>query len=181
VEFEARQGYFLPHWRSSHATYHVVFRQADSLPSSVLLEFRSKFAEDELPEEVAKYLDAGYGSCACRDNRCAEEVQSAIMFFDGSRYDLIAWAVMPNHTHAVVRPFKGYELSDITHSWKSFSANRINRILGRTGTLWHKESFDRIIRDKEEFEVVVRYVLDNPRKARLRHWRWCGAKRSREH
>lgn len=176
MDFDARQGYFLPHWRAPNAIYHVIFRQADSLPDHVLLQLREQNEEVDLPEKIATYLDAGHGSCVCLDPRCADIVEGALKFFDGARYDLVAWAVMPNHTHAVLRPLAGIDLSKITHSWKSYTSNEINRTLAMSGTLWHKESFDRIIRDQHEFEETIRYVLDNPKVAGLGGWRWCGAK-----
>jgi putative transposase len=33
-------------------------------------------------------------------------------------------------------------LDRIVHSWKSYSAHRANRILGRSGTFWHRDYFD---------------------------------------
>ncbi len=73
------------------------------------------------------------------------EVAAALAHFQATRYLLREWVIMPNHVHAVVTPLAGYELSDILHSWKSYSAHQINQQLGRTGQLWQKESFDHIL------------------------------------
>ncbi len=72
---------------------------------------------------------------------------------------------MPNHVHALVQPFT--ELGEIEHSIKSYTANKINKFLNRSGTLWQKEVFDRYIRDFEHYERTVAYIENNPVKARL--------------
>lgn len=109
-----------------------------------------------------------------RDPRIADIVQNALLHFDGERYDLLAWCVMPNHVHVVVRPKDGHALPDILHSWKSFSSSQINRVLEKSGSVWMRESFDRIIRDANHLANAVKYVMDNPKQASLGNWRWCG-------
>jgi REP element-mobilizing transposase RayT len=88
---------------------------------------------------------------------------------------LQAWAVMPNHVHAVFTPQKPFHLANIVHSWKSYSAVQANRILGRQGSFWQREYYDHLVRDDTDFDRIVRYVLDNPRKAGLLDWRWVGS------
>jgi REP element-mobilizing transposase RayT len=102
----------------------------------------------------------------------AEVVAGALRHFDGVRYKLYAWCVMPNHVHVVFLPFEGFSLSDIVHSWKSFSAQRINSSWGRRGTLWQREYYDHLIRNGEQFSRAVRYVAENPERARLKEWKW---------
>jgi len=194
-EIEKRQGSYLPHWTADGAMYSVTFRLADSLPRGVLEGFlrereaimkraeaagRCLTAQEEqrleqlFSEKVERFLDAGYGACVLRDDRVALLVRDAMAHFDGERYDVLAWCVMPNHVHVVVRPRAGHDLSDILHSWKSFTGNRINRLLGRRGVLWQPESFDHLIRDGEDFEHTAAYVLGNPEAAGLQDWRWRG-------
>lgn len=55
---------------------------------------------------------------------------------------------MPNHVHALVEILPGWPLGDFVHSWKSFTANEINRALQRTGHVWQAEYFDRFVRDQ---------------------------------
>lgn len=74
---------------------------------------------------------------------------------------------MPNHVHALLTPCAGYELSGILQSLKSYTANEANKMLARHGKLWQQESFDRYIRDSKHFVSVVRYIENNPVKARL--------------
>ncbi|WP_373868006.1 transposase [Reyranella soli] len=74
---------------------------------------------------------------------------------------------MPNHVHVVVEPGDGNRLGDIVHSWKSYSANRANTILGRTGPFWHKDFFDRFVRDEGHLARTIDYVENNPVKLGL--------------
>ncbi len=69
---------------------------------------------------------------------------------------------MPNHVHVVVAPWNEHTLPTILHSWKSFTSNSINRLLGRSGAFWERESFDHLIRNLRSFEKFVNYTVDNP-------------------
>jgi REP element-mobilizing transposase RayT len=108
-----------------------------------------------------------------RDNRVASLVTKTLHHFDGQRYSLAAWCVMPNPVHVVVHPFAGItttaetavpqtELPDILHSWKSFTAKEANKLLRRSGHFWQAEYYDHLIRNEADFRHAVRYVLDNP-------------------
>ncbi|MCC6321347.1 MAG: transposase [Phycisphaerales bacterium] len=194
---DKRHGAYLPHWTRDGATYSATFRLVDSLPVSVLagyvqeregivaraaangreLSALERARLDELhSERIEAYLDSGAGACWLRDERVAELVQGALMHFEGVRYEVFAWCVMPNHVHAVFRPREGFGLSAILHSWKGFTSSEANKLLGRTGAFWQPESYDHLIRDEEEFAHAVRYVLENPAKAGLRDWQWVGCR-----
>jgi 5-methyltetrahydrofolate--homocysteine methyltransferase len=189
----------LPHWYRDGATYAVTFRLEDSFPKSVLvtyakekeeLKLRISLAEKEGDESLAKdlrkaldklyrerienVLDAGLGESWMKDARIAEIVAGAITHFAGERYDLGAWCVMPNHVHMILAPKEGESLAEILHSIKRFSAREANKILGREGSFWQKESYDHIIRDGEEFAAQTRYVLGNPEAAGLVNWEFLG-------
>jgi len=190
-----RQGAYLPHWTTEGATYAVTFRLADSLPQKVLESWLSErenivktaqqrgrpLSEQEEKrlqrlhsEKVERYLDAGHGACWMKDERIAEIVAKALKHFDGDRYDLLAWCVMPNHVHMVVRSRPENELPDILHSWKSFSAKEANKVLGRRGEFWQPEYYDHLIRDEKDFAHSMEYVLSNPEAAGLKGWKWVG-------
>ena len=92
----------------------------------------------------------------------------ALESYNGVRYNLGAWVVMPNHVHVVVRPEPGVgELDAITRSWKGYTARKINAVEGRPGRFWQGESYDSIIRDAEHLYRVVQYIGNNPGKAGL--------------
>ena len=92
---------------------------------------------------------------------------------------------MPNHVHAVLWPMTNHTVSQITQSWKRFTAREANKLLGRTGQpFWQPESFDHWIRNDEEHARCCSYVVDNPVKAKLcgtpEDWRWSSAWRERQ-
>jgi REP element-mobilizing transposase RayT len=196
---KVRQGARLPHGTRQGATYAVTFRLADSLPKSVLeswtferqdiirtakqmgrpLTSHEKLRlEKVFAEKVEKYLDEGLGASLMRDSRIASIVANALTFFDGTRYDLLAWCVMPNHVHVALRPLGGHDLPGILHSWKSHTAKEINKLLGSRGQVWETEYYDHMIRDERDLQAQVDYVLANPRRAGLEDWKWVGVARA---
>ena len=94
-------------------------------------------------------------------------ILDAIRHWHGTRIDLDAAVVMPNHVHLLFRVAPGSSLAQVLHSIKSYSANRINKLLRRSGTLWMDESFDHIVRDGPGYEEKMGYILFNPVKAGL--------------
>jgi REP element-mobilizing transposase RayT len=92
----------------------------------------------------------------------------ALHHFNGQRYTLIAFVVMNDHVHVMTRPMNGRSLESLTHSWKSYTANQMQRLTERSGQIWQAESFDRIPRGEEEFRRLVVYMRENPRK----RWPW---------
>ncbi len=192
---DKRQGRYLPHWSKEGATYAVTFRLTDAVPSKVSESWRlerkiiieraqhegrslTNVERIELhrlhSEKIESFLDSGHGECLLREPHLAEIVHNALKHFNGERYELIAWAVMPNHVHAILKPFTGYELPKIVHSWKSFTSKQINQQLDRQGILWMDEYYDHLIRNEEDFRNQVGYVFANPEKAGLHKWPWCG-------
>ncbi len=120
----------------------------------------------QLPESaymVTWRLRAGAAPLADEER---ELVAKALLHFDGDRYVLSAWVVMPDHVHAIALPLPPHTLSQILHTWKSFTANRLQRLFARTGSVWQDESYDHLIRDQRDYEQKARYVLENP----LRRW-----------
>jgi REP element-mobilizing transposase RayT len=191
----------LPHLKKEGGTYFVTFRQAGTLPKEVLLRFKQEretilhqamaakrpltwHEEEELfrwySNRVDKYLDAGHGVCYLRNPDLAGLVSDALRFFDGQRYELRAWVVMPNHAHVVVWPIPGHTMSDILHSWKSFTSHEINkRLPTKVVPLWQGESYEHLIRDDEDLHRCCLYTLMNPVNAhlctRLEDWQWSSA------
>jgi REP element-mobilizing transposase RayT len=175
----------------------MTYRCADSLPANVLSQLaaerdaieRSLITGTRPPNateaatisklygfRLDSYLDRGYGACSLRDERVAHAVLENWMHFDTLRYQLFAWCVMPNHVHLVLRVFEGITIDRLFHSWKSYTSNVANRILGREGPFWQREYHDRIIRDEREFADTVAYVVRNPDSVGLAPWPFVGAK-----
>lgn len=120
-----------------------------------------------LQRRIERYLDQGYGEAFLKVPEVAKMVQDSLLKFDGSRYRLYSWVVMPNHVHCLMTRSEEYELSDILHSLKSFTSHEANKILNRHGQFWIEDYFDRYIRDQQHFERTVQYIENNPVKAGL--------------
>jgi len=191
----------LPHLKREGSVYFVTFRLADSLPACAIARLKHSrkavleqaraarspltwHAEQQLLawycDKVEALLDAGVGACWLSKPEIAALVTGAIRHFEGIRYELHAWVVMPNHVHAIVWPLPGNTLSGILHSWKSFTSRQANKVLHRIGKdFWQAESFDHWIRDDEERNRLVAYVENNPVKAGFcrspQDWDWSSA------
>ena len=176
----------LPQWEQQRVTYFVTFRLADAVPQSVLqrwkeeLETWQKFHPEpwnavtkyqyqkRFQDDREQWLDQGHGECLLKNAEVSAIVVDSLRHFEGRRYVLDAFVVMPNHIHVLVQPAKDESLSDILHSWKSLSAKEINRSLGRTDPVWQEESYDRIVRDLEALAYYRDYISRNPENAKLR-------------
>ena len=130
-------------------------------------EQEAEYAE-QFAERFHRWLDDGTGECWLRQPEASGIVEEALKFFDGQRYWLGHFVVMPNHVHCLVRPIGENTLSEILHSWKSFTAKKINAAVGREGGLWQNESFDCIVRDGAALDRFSAYVQENPTQARLK-------------
>ena len=177
---------YLPHFDGGEITQFVTFTLWDSVPHVVLRKWHDELAmlekmkrEIEWKRRIEIYIDCGEGHAWFKNPILADLVQNALMYFHGQRYLLHAWVIMPNHVHAMFTLLQGFSLESILHSWKSFTANEANKILGKQGEFWYPESFDRYIRDSEHYNRVKKYIEDNPPKAKLclhpTTWRWNSA------
>ena len=192
----------LPHIKREGASYFVTFRLVGTLPAEVLSQLKQE-RETIIAQAVAAnrpltwheqeglfrwyssrvdgHLDAGHGECWLRRPEIAKIVTDALRFHAGNRFDLLAWVVMPNHVHAVVRPLPGFSLSQILKSWKGFSAREANRLLKRQGEFWQSESYDHLIRDDDDLRRCCHYTTMNPVNARLcaqqEDWQWSSVYR----
>ena len=171
----------LPHWTQEKVIYFVTFRLSDSLPVQKLEALNEEktrwLATNPLPHNdrqikeyhrnfsrrIHDWLDAGYGSCLLARPEIRRIKDGALNFFDGKRYALGEYIVMPNHVHVLVEPLGNHKLGEILHSWKSYSAKEINKIIGSHGSVWHRESFDRIMRSPAHLTRIEEYIRDNPK------------------
>src|SRR4051794_11782898 len=176
---------YLPHLDSESDTQAVTFRLFDAVPQSVIDNWNAQLVSNpnpdaELRKLIEKYSDAGYGSCYLRNLSVASMIQDLLLHFDGIRYRMHSWVVMPNHVHLLFTPREGYSLKQIMHTIKSYTSSEANKLLGRSGSFWMREYFDRFVRNERHFNNAVRYVEQNPVKAGLcrkaEEWQWSSAR-----
>ena len=175
----------LPHWQQEGAVYFITFRLADAIPARLRTQWEgerdawlkvhpepwSTETEREYHKRfsgaIERWLDAGHGSCVLRRKECAQIVAETLRHFEGERVVLISSVVMPNHVHALFVQNPEWPLEKLIRSWKGFTARKINSLLGRSGSLWQRDYFDRLVRDEKHFANCVRYICRNPDKAQL--------------
>ena len=199
---------YLPHYDGGSIIQHVTVHLGDSLPKSAIEQIERSL--EGLPDERRKierrkrlheWVDAGHGSCILRHPDIADMAQSTFLHFNDMRYRLHAWVVMPNHTHVLFQPINDWPLSKIVASWKKFTARKIgdylrvaNQEIGGPGNAglptgikklspgWHREYWDRYIRNERHYAQAVAYIHDNPVTAGLvecaEAWPWSSAAKS---
>jgi putative transposase len=187
---------YLPHCDHPGLLQSITYHLADSLPAATLRQMDAELRtlppgprDTERRRRVEAWLDACHGSCVLRQAEAAACVVDTWRHFAGERYDLIAWVVMPNHVHVLVRVYEGVPLAKIVQSWKSYTGRRIRAMMEeclagarrpQIEGVWMREYWDRYIRNERHFQMVVNYIHQNPVKARLvvraTDWTWSSAR-----
>ena len=186
-----------PHWSQDGTVVFITFRTHDSIPREVIerwdrekrawlqarglevakswsdslallsnkerAEFQKQF--DRCRED---FLDTCHGRCLLRKPELAQIVADALLHFDGLRYTMGDFVVMPNHVHLLASFFSAQSMKEQCDSWLHYTANRINRLLGERGKFWQQEPFDHLVRSPEQYDYLRKYIAENPKKARLR-------------
>ena len=188
----------LPHWYQPGVTYFITFRTIDSMPAEVLDRWyaeRKEWLQQHridpaiedwqiafrgLPAALqsqfhrrfsAAYhaaLDKGHGECLLRRPQLARIVADSLLHFDGDRYHMAVFVIMPNHVHLLACLLGDTEPTSQCKSWKHYTATKIHKALGRSGHFWQPEGFDHLVRSPEQFAHFQWYLSENPRKAHLR-------------
>ncbi len=170
----------LPHAHQKGVYQYVTFRLADSLPKSVCQELNTrleKFKEmnptpwtsetlyqyrNLIGKLESRLLDKGYGSCILKNPSIRAIVEKAIHHNDGKKYDLLAYVIMPNHVHLLIRLREEYTVTSIIQPLKSFTAHQINKESGHKGPIWMKRYYDRMVRNPATLEHYIKYISCNP-------------------
>ena len=181
ADCQVTAGRRLPHWSQAGAVCFITWRTADSLPAAVaekLVAERIAWRRSNPGATPAEYrkrarwgwenaLDCGSGSRPLRDPACAQIVADALRHFDGVRYILLDFVVMPNHVHVLAAFRDSQSMHKCCESWKRFTATRLNRLLDRAGPFWQAESFDHLARSDDHLERLRAYIAANPARAGL--------------
>jgi len=192
---------YLPHCDFPNLVQFVTLRLADSMPESRRGEWEHllKIEDDrEKRTKLEEYLDRGIGECHLRNAQIAQLCEEALLFFHHRRYELLAWCVMPNHVHVLVHIWR-MPLGKMVQSWKRYvaiqaktfplerrsptrrvSANDTNVPGRRPALQWQREYWDTFMRDEAQEKAAIRYIENNPVKAKLcaakEHWLFSSAR-----
>lgn len=188
----------LPHWSQAATLAFITWRTWDSIPSDVLkawLADRARWLTERGVEPMSPVwklklgqlpaadrreyserfstrwdglLDECHGECVLRRPALARIVETSLLVFDGNRYRVTDFVIMPNHVHILVSFPDPSDMLRQCENGKRFTARAINAALGRTGRFWQVDGFDRLVRSPEQFLTLRQYIADNPGRAKLR-------------
>jgi putative transposase len=186
-----------PHWAQAGTIVFITMSAIDALPRAVLELWEREKAEwlavrghreaghwsvvvptlspaertafqTEFRWKKERELDTCHGRCLLRRPELAEIVVNTLRHFDGDRYRLGDFVVMPNHLHLLAVFPDAETMRDQCASWSRYSARRIRKALGERGAFWREEPFDHLVRSGEQYEYLRRYIAENPLVAGLR-------------
>ena len=168
----------LPHWQPDGVGYFVTWRLPDAAVADLWTTQGAAFVAGD------RLLDAApSGPRWLAEPEVAAVVVKVLR--EGAaegRYDLGSWVLMPNHVHVWLKP--GDTLPREIAWIKGRTALEANRVMKRSGSFWAKDYFDRWIRNRNEWEKVIRYIEQNPVKAGLckspEDWQWSSAHLKRD-
>jgi type I restriction enzyme R subunit/putative DNA methylase len=192
---------YLPHCDFPGLVQFVTFRLADSMPASRRSEWKHllKIEDDrEKRTKLEEYLDRGIGECHLREPQIAKLAEDSLLFQHNQSYELLAWCVMPNHVHVLV-DVKMTLLWKMVRSWKQFVQTQANRPPSerrpparrddqtksnepcrRPAFQWQREYWDTFMRDEAQEKIAIRYIENNPMKAKFcrspEEWPFSSAK-----
>ena len=163
----------LPHILPENAVYFITYRIAGSIPSHIIHSYIKKKENNKVDyfEEFDDYLNNQKGTLT--ESNIANIIKESLWFYNEKYFKLISFCIMSSHVHLVINtnnyPYKSLHL--LLKSIKGVSSNKINKLKGQKGPFWHHESYDRVVRDRNELSNVIMYTLNNPVKACLvDHW-----------
>ena len=179
-----------------HLTF-VTFRLADSMPREIVERwnheievwlqehnlggrtiedvFNADDVDELLKNELRRFknrkwhghLDDCHGACVLRAPLTRNLVEESFLHFEGDRYDLERFVIMPNDVHLLLQMRPGFPLRKQLTETMRYSGRRVNTLLKQDGAFWQTEPFDHVVRSEAQFEYLQRYTNENPVKAGL--------------
>ena len=123
----------LPHWEPTDAEFFVTWRLHGTLPRFPTGRIPVESAGQAFPQVDRRLDHATSGPLWLKDSRVAQCVSQVLLsgMTDWRLYELIAWVVMANHIHVLMRPI--VPLGKALMNVKSASARRRKRDSGASG------------------------------------------------
>ena len=185
-----------PHWSQAGAVVFVTFRTIDSIPKKVIqrwdrekddwLDRRGLLVGRHWSDVLAildekqritfnrefdrtreEFLDTCCGRCLLKRPALAKIVADSLLHFDGERYRMGDFVVMPNHVHLLAAFPDAEAMEKQFDSWLHYTAFRIHQAIDEKGHFWQQEPFDHLVRSLEQYEYLRKYIAENPDKAGL--------------
>lgn len=188
----------LPHWEQAGVMCFITWRTIDSIPAATIRRWRVERAawlrrheinplaenwrellrllpradrreyHEHFTSAWMQKLDECFGACVLKRPELSKIVAESLLQFDGQKYVVSEFVIMPNHVHVLAQFEAERQLKRQCRAWKHYTAFEINQHLTATGRFWQVESFDHLVRSPEQFEYLRNYIVRNPVVAGLR-------------
>ena len=185
---------YLPHIQPKEAiffiTYRLDFRFSKALKRNLItakIKFEDQIIKltdkEKLRNEIEKFnkqqfdkIDTSLPFMTSQfwltSPEIAAIIEDSIQHRNNIQYTLYCYCIMPNHVHILIQPLlekddNPFALSKIMHGLKGYTSTKCNFVLNRTGSFWFPENYDHYVRNEQEFNNVIDYILQNPVKAGL--------------
>lgn len=165
----------LPHIQPKNAVYFITIRLAETLPKSLIEILNNQLESENFTEkakqayfdQIEEFLDYEKdGPTWLKQKDIAQIVIDSLHFYDNKEYKLISYCIMSNHVHFIAYKIKK-PLFQVIKNLKTYTATQANKILCRKGRFWQREYFDRMVRDRNDLDQKISYVINNPVKIGL--------------
>jgi REP element-mobilizing transposase RayT len=165
----------LPHIQPENAVYFITIRLAGTLPKSLIEILNNQLESENFTEkakqayfdQIEEFLDYEKdGPTWLKQKDIAQIVIDSLHFYDNKEYKLISYCIMSNHVHFIAYKIKK-PLFQVIKNLKTYTATQANKILCRKGRFWQREYFDRMVRDRNDLDQKISYVINNPVKIGL--------------
>jgi REP element-mobilizing transposase RayT len=139
----------------------ITFRTHDSSDDFLKRLYHQEKPANKKQLEIDNYLDNSEQG-AYLNGRALLFLNHYLKKTDSQLYELLAFAIMPNHVHLLIKPL--IKLSSMMQRIKGESAYELNKLLVKSGTFWEADYYDKAIRNQTHFDIVYNYIKNNPLK-----------------
>jgi putative transposase len=106
-------------------------------------------------------------------------IEETLLFHDGSKYDLQAWCIMPDHIHLGLVFYPNQLMGKMVWTWKKRIATQAKKLPRPMSYIFELDYFDRYVRNLDQAIRLPAYIENNPLKSGLVldawDWRWSSA------
>ena len=139
----------------------ITFRTHDSIDNFLRKLSVEEKLNNEKQSEINDYLDISKNG-AYLNSDIVKILSDFFINKNNILYELIAFCIMPNHIHLLIKPFQKIPLT--MQIIKGTTSKIINEKIGKKGKFWAGDYYDKAIRDEKHFQVVYNYIKNNPLK-----------------
>ncbi|MDX9796223.1 MAG: transposase [Arcobacteraceae bacterium] len=155
----------LPHISLEHHYQFITFRTYKSIDSYIQRVQQAEIETKKKEYLIDEYLDTSSKGAYFFGEQIML-MKDILYSKNHTLYTIEICAIMPNHIHILLQQHASLE--KIVKYIKGRSAIEMNKKLNLKGQFWHRNYFDKLIRNEKHFNLVYEYIQNNPLKAHLK-------------